>query len=455
MKITGALQVPSNPKVIQDLTFANPFEEHKEFRAFFEHQGSLIIPRAYPIDTKGFIEDLVDSPCVFDLAEGYALRDYQSSAISEILTYFSERSYGQLLLTAQPGSGKTYMLSGLLNKLNQRTLVISHLSMLSAQMYSELISGLTSKSIKILEAKDLGKELPDIAICTYQLLDSNSNLLKQLAEHYGFVVVDEADNSFSRSRLKVLFRLKPKYQLYMTATPTKDLMKQTKGLVYLFGPKSVEMLPPEENKVHSKHLMVDFSALRWDSPQNTNMYKTSLGKFMLRSDIANSICLWAKDLKDAGLFGVQWIIADLSAVQDYLEENLIKLGLSTRIIRGSTSAKKRQVILQEIIEGKVDCLIGSAPLAAGISIKELSVGWRLMPNSSSEENLAQQKGRLARPIEFKKTQSPIWIDFRIPGSLEYGAKKRFGLYKASTLGVVMCKPEDVVKTIMKEINGNQ
>jgi hypothetical protein len=78
-----------------------------------------------------------------------------------------------------------------------------------------------------------------------------------------------------------------------------------------------------------------------------------------------------------------------------------------------------------------------------------------MPNSSSEENLAQQKGRLARPIEFKKTQSPIWIDFRIPGSLEYGAKKRFGLYKASTLGVVMCKPEDVVKTIMKEINGNQ
>lgn len=451
MKVTGALQIPYNQEVVNNLTFANPFEIDKEFKAYFEHNNQLIIPRAYFKYSIDYINETVDAPCTFNLAEGYALRDYQTEAVSEILNYLKDKTYGQLLLTASCGSGKTYCLSGMFSELGQRVLILSHLSMLSAQMYSELSSGLSDANIRILESKDLGKELPDIAICTYQLLDSNIELLKQLADYYGVVVVDEAENCFSRSRLKVLLRMKPKYQIYMTATPSKDLMKQTSGLFYLFGDKIVSMDSPEAIKVHSKHLMVNFSELRWESPQNTNLYKTSLGKFMINSGIAKSICLWVEQLKAQGIMGCQWIIADLSVVQDYLAKHLHEAGVSVRIIRGATSAKKRQVILQEIIDGEVDCLIGSAPLAAGISIKELSVGWRLMPNSSSAELLAQQSGRLARPIEFKKTQHPIWIDIRVPGSLDYGAKKRYNTYKGSTLGVVMCKPEDTVKTILKEV----
>lgn len=449
--ITGSITIPYDQKIVGSLTFINPFGD-LDFLAYFEDaKGSMVIPRGYPINTQGFMEDLVDSPCTFELADGYALRDYQTQAVSEISEYFSGKTYGQLLLTALCGSGKTFCLSGLFNKVKQKTLIISHLSMLSAQMSSELTAGLPKNNIRILEAKDVGKELPDIAICTYQLLHANSALLKQVAATYGLVVVDEADNCFSQSRLKVLFKLKPKYQLYMTATPSKELMRQTSGLFYLFGDNIVSMDSPIANTIHSKHLMINFSTLRWDSPQNTNMYKTSLGKFMMHSNIPTMICRWASGLKGRGLKGTQWIIADLATVQDYLESLLTQFGMRTRIIRGTTSAKRRQVILQEIIEGKVDCLIGSAPLAAGISIKELSVGWRLMPNSSSEELLEQQKGRLARPIEFKKTQTPIWIDIRIPGSLDYGAKKRYTAYKGSTLGVVMCSPEDVIDTILKEI----
>lgn len=453
-RITGSHHIPlTDPQIdqyIQELTFSNPFEPDKDFQAFFRSPTHLIVPRAFTPKFEGIEVNVVDAPCNIETAKGYALRDYQEQAVDEIVEYFRIRNFAQLLLQAPCGAGKTFMLSGLFNKLNQRVLILSHLSMLSTQMHMELTQGTSNTSIKILESSDINKELPDLAICTFQLLQNHELLLK-VREHYGIVVVDEADNAFTRSRLKVLFSLKPKYQIYMTATPSKDLMKQTSGLFYLFGNKLIEMVPPNANKVHSHHLVIDFDNLRWDSPGNTNLYKTSLGKFMLRSGICKQISQWAYQLKQEGLLGTQWIIADLSAVQDYFEEQLVSLGLTVRIIRGTTSSKKRAIILQEIMDGKVDVLIGSAPLAAGISIKELSVGWRVMPNSSSEELLEQQKGRLARPIEFKETQTPIWVDFRIPGNLEYGIKKRYKLYQQSTLGVSLRKPQDTIKTIKEKI----
>jgi hypothetical protein len=67
-----------------------------------------------------------------------------------------------------------------------------------------------------------------------------------------------------------------------------------------------------------------------------------------------------------------------------------------------------------------------------------------MPNSSSEELLRQQSGRLGRMADFKRMQIPIWFDFMISGSLEYGAKKRLGIYRASTLGVQIQKIEEVL-----------
>jgi hypothetical protein len=46
--------------------------------------------------------------------------------------------------------------------------------------------------------------------------------------------------------------------------------------------------------------------------------------------------------------------------------------------------------------------------------------------------------------DFKKHQVPVWFDFAISGSLEYGAKKRLGIYRASTLGVQIQKIEEVL-----------
>jgi superfamily II DNA or RNA helicase len=395
---------------------------------------------------------VVDASMSFSLHATYNLRDYQEEAKDKLLEILKD-DYGQALLSAGTGSGKTYSMAKIVESLGQRTLILSHLSMLSSQMFSEMSKNLIG-SIKILDTKDLEKPLPDIAICTFQLLDSNKELLNKLKEYYGLVIVDEAENCFTRSRLRILFTLKPKYQIYLTATPTRELMKQTSGLQYLFGDKVVVMSPPEEHKIHSKHMFIDYRPMFWQSPQNTNLYKTTLGKFFMKSRVLQDIAIWCKELKSQGVKGTFWVVVDLNAVQDKLEELMVNQGLRVAIIRGTTSQKKRQQILVDIHEQKLDIILGSAPLSAGLSIPELSVGIRLMPNSSSDELLEQMRGRLNRFIGFKQTQSPIWIDFLIGGSLEYGAKKRYNLYHKTTYGVTISKPDVAVSNIIKEVNGN-
>lgn len=457
MKITGCLEVSkSHPDIYtisRNLSFPNPFEEAKIFLAYFDNGSSILIPRGYPVTVpKDSIHDLINAPCTLELAEGYALRDYQMVAVDEIYNYLSPLDYGQLLFSAGTGSGKSYSLAGLLTKFNQKTLILSHLTMLSTQMYKELSANLYA-DIKILDAKDFEKKLPDIAICSFQLLSASSKLLEQVANTYSIVCVDEADNAFSETRLKVLFSLKNKYTIIITATPTKELMQQTKGIQYLYGGKEVYMIPPDQHKISSKHMMLDFRPAGWVSPLSKSQYKSSLGKFLLRAEVLPTIATICKALKDHGVQGTYWVIADLSVVQDRVEKLMLGKGLRVAIIRGTTKTKDRVQILEDISSGLIDILIGSAPLSAGISIPQLSVGFRVLPNSSSEELLEQQKGRLNRYCAFKDKQHPIWIDLILAGSLEMGAKRRYKAYKESTLGVTVSREGNFIEDILREIYG--
>jgi superfamily II DNA or RNA helicase len=453
MRVTGAIQLPKpvSGKIIDDLTFPNPFEPDSVFKAFFETPNLLIVPRGYPVDLTDATKSFISPSASFILASGYELREYQDTPIKDMVEYLTSLEFGQCLLSAATGSGKTYTLAYVLAKLGVKTLILSHLSMLGTQMMNELSSNLDNPNIGMISSDMIGEELPDIGISSFKLLECNPDLLKYISNHYGMVVVDEAENAVSTSRLKILFSLKPRYQLYLTATPTKELMRQTAAVRYLYGDKVFYMNPPNDQKIHSKHVMVDYRGLSWDSPNNTNLYKTSLGRFFLRSKIIPDIITTCRELKDAGVQGTFWIVADLNKVQDHIISLAVKAGLRVDVIRGKVSGKTRAKILDLISRGELDILVGSAPLSAGLSIPQLSVGFRVMPNSSSEELLEQQRGRLNRPADFKSYQYPIWIDLAISGSLLYNAKKRFNTYKGTTYGVKMVKSNELTQSILREI----
>lgn len=441
--------LPDSLYTRRDLEFINPFDG-TIFEAYIETDKGLLVPRAYP-KALGLPLGTVDNPANITLGKGYKLRDYQEPAVEDIVRYFSERVHGQCLLNAATGSGKTYSMAGVLASIKRTTLILSHLTMLGDQMAKELNQNLIA-SIGVLSAKSLKLPLPDIGICSFKLLE-NPELLAYVASFYSFVVVDECENAMTPTRLKVIFTLSPKYQLYLTATPSKELVKQTKAVGYLYDTTFI-MEQPEESKVHSQHLMVDFRHLTWNSPDNQMMYKTSQGKFFTHSEILPWVVQVCADIKANGLLGTIWIVVDLNKLQDQLEKRLVKNGLSVGIIRGDTKKKEREGILEAIANRELDVLIGSAPLSAGLSIPELSVGIRLMPNSSSEELLTQQKGRLGRFCDFKKHQIPIWIDIVVSGSLLRGARARYKLYQQSTLKAHFCKPGEVQSMVRKLMGGN-
>ena len=411
-----------------DLTFPNPFNFEEVALGYQEDEEFIKVPRGLPLNNYGislntFIDDTINSESDFSTTEGFSLRDYQEVAEREILELLEDsKVYNKnILLTAPTGSGKTVLLASVLAKLKQRVLFLSHLSMLSEQVLKELSEN-TTASVGILTGKT--EELFDINIATFQLLNVNQGLLSKIADTVSVVVVDETENVASPTRLAVLFSLKAKTHIYVSATPSRELVKRT-GIIEALVTHKVSMSP--SSQVDLKYLMLDYRHLSWQSPDNQMFYKSSLFSFLKTSKILDDTVSLVESLSDYQ--GTIWIIASLDKIHKYLTDKLESKGIICKSIQGLTGKRERSKILDEISNGKLKVIISSAPMSAGISIPELSAAIRLEPHSSSDEVLEQQIGRLKRYTKFKDTQSPLWVDFAISGSLEYKGKQRFKLYQ--------------------------
>lgn len=415
------IPAPANPRLLKRLTYPNPFEPEQEFLGYKDNgDGTITVPRM-SVDTPPNMVDVVSSRISITLSTSFDLRDYQEEPVAQIVDLLSG-GYGQCLLTAKTGSGKSFSLGYVIKEIGERTLILAHLSMLTTQMCEELSANLGA-DVRLLDKNS--QELGDVNICTFQYLHANSQFLAEISHRIGLVVIDEAENMLSESRLNVFYRLNPKYQLLMTATPSRDLVGRTPMIKELVGDAIVVMEP--HSQIEPQHVMIDYRHLKFIAPTNKMMYKGALTRFFLTSEIPADTVDLTKSLIKA--HGCVWIIIDSLKLQDKVMALLRQAGINSEVIRGATSAKERKRILLEVASGECRVLLGSAPLSAGISIPELGFAFRLMPNSSSHELLTQQEGRLKRYAKFKEGQNTLWIDFAIEGSLAYAGKKRFKFYK--------------------------
>jgi len=433
--------IPFNDSIDKILSFPNPFEPLEEFKGYLLNtDGTMTLPRHTPTIEQGRMS-LVDSPISIKVSSTFSLRDYQVEPVGGMIKTLSG-DRGECLLTAKTGSGKSFSLGYVIQGVGQRTLVLAHLGMLVDQMHGELSDNLAG-SVVILSGKE--PELGDVNICTFQYLMANPQLVDRLKEEIGFVVVDECENLLTKSRLNIYLKLNPKYQLLMSATPSKELTGRTPMIGFLVGDNKVEMIPDTE--IEPKYVMLDYRHLRFMSPQSKMMYKPALTKFFMRSSIPRDVVSLCVEL--VKFYGCTWIIIDSLKFQDMMVAMLAEVGLQSEVIRGNTTKKERKRILEAVASGECRFLLGSAPLSAGISIPELGFSFRIMPNSSSQELLEQQEGRLKRPAPFKKTQSVLWFDFAIEGSLAYGGKIRMKRYRKT--GRLSFGKTDAIKAQLKEL----
>ena len=459
LTIKGGIEIPK--KEISDfllntikgmLTYPNPFDEENDLKGFRETKNMLYVPRNFEKELRKLIPDsklkpdMINAPTSFELNDEFCLRDYQVNAKTKLMNILSKDH--SALLTAETGAGKSYSITAVVQALKQRTLILAHLTMLTHQLKIEMGANSTANIVEI-TSKTTEQDImdADILIGTFALLHQNRKLVTILSKHIGTLVIDETENMLSETRLDIVFLLNPSYSIFMSATPSRELLQQTPLLNYFISQNVVKMSVPKEYVITPKVIMLNYTRFDWHSPTNQNWYKKMLWFFLKDSKIALDTCKLVKHYYDT-YKGCQWVISDLTRAHKYLKENLIKQGIdeeAIKIISGSTSKKERQRILEGISDGSIKVVLGSAPLSAGVSIPNLNIAYRLIPHSSSDELLTQQIGRLKRYADFKKKYPPLFLDYAIEGSLAYKGKRRYKMYQR-TFDTTFIRTEDILNS---------
>lgn len=376
----------------------------------------LLIPRDLVKFTLNFpeytLKDLRISPKVSKKIKlhGLKLRDFQQKSANEI-EYFWEKEHFDIVLNAETGWGKSYVISEFLSKLQLRTTILVDKTLLARQMYSEIIK-LTDADVAIL-TKD--SDIHDVNIVTYQLLQKNPDLLKKLQETSGFVVADEAHIIAADTFSSVLSGFSAKYRLALSGSMTRsdgltDVLYDICGRSIVIG-KNPEALHVHVHTIECNQIFYSGAA----------QYTKKISSFLKgqRSKVEHLVSYLLS--KDRHIF----VVVDTHDLQEYYYKVFTNLGIPSAIMNSSTSHSDRDMILEEVAKGNIKILLGMAVLEKGISIPRLDTILHLC-GASTKEKTIQLIGRLKRDHSDKRT--PLFIDLWFSGNLERQQAIRLNTY---------------------------
>ena len=342
-------------------------------------------------------------PTKLELIEGFKPRYYQEEALTKIEDYHN-RDITDLILEAKAGSGKSYMMSAYIVALQERTLILVDRSLLANQMFEE-ISTNTTASVQLLTKDTV--EVADVNIATFQLMSKNPQLIALTYKKVGSIIVDETHIVGAKTFLQTVQCYAAKYRIGLSATPFRsdgltnlifDVMGHHK--VYAHNPENLKV---QIHKVHNSEVFIVSSVSR---------FKREKTEFLLQPSIVTKITELLTYLlkKDRAVL----LACDSIMVQKAYSAYLENLGISTGIVNGSTTKKKREEILAKFEKGEIDVLLAFSVLEKGISIKRLDTIVSLV--SPTEGQIIQLVGRLRRDHPTKGL--PLYIDMFFEGNFK-------------------------------------
>jgi superfamily II DNA or RNA helicase len=336
-------------------------------------------------------------------------------AVSKVLAKLSKTKENAVVLKAPPSFGKSFILPYIVQKVNQKTLIIVDRVDLVKQMYKEFESNVEEGDFHIMNAKD--REIRDINITTFQFLIRNPEVVEKLSEEIGFVVVDEAHVISIGAFTSVVNRLPAKYRLGLSATPTRS-DGLTEALRDVMSDNLVEGDNPMLMGV--KYLMVKLPFFFSTIGQHP---AKAWARFYSQKDMLEYTLKFSKAMLKVGRAVL--VYTTYSAVQKKVQVYLRANGVSAEIINQSTPKEEREEILRKFQEREIDVIISGTILQKGISIHRLDTVINLA--NHTKESLEQLVGRLRRDHPDKK--SPILLDFFPDGAAFWKALDRDGVYK--------------------------
>lgn len=395
------------------------FPQHLYF--FKETKAGLVMPRGFArevvlqcLEVLGRKPEIIDQRLLLaeqDFTFHGHLRDYQDEAVAAVMA----RDFG--VLEAGTGSGKTVMALKVIALRRQPTIILVHTKELMYQ-WAERIREFIS-----LQAGMVGDGKSELGPVTVAIVNSARNQLRDLAPHFGHIVVDECHRVPATMFTDVVTGFAAKYALGLSATAYRreDVMTR---LIYLY-------MGSRSHRVDARQLQETGAVLKprieVRSTGFTYHYRDDYPAMMTaltlddgrNRQIADDVVAVAA--KDCGAI---LVVSDRVAHCEALAALIAERGERVAVLTGRVPPEKRAEIVEGIKSNRLKILISTVQLIGeGFDAPGLTTLFLATPIKFSGR-LKQVIGRILRPAAGNKEATVYdYVDDQV-GVLKHSAKER-------------------------------
>lgn len=432
-----------------------------------DNEGNLVLPRAFWHRLKrrldhhiGLDYQVVDERVSRPVRAPYRykadvrLRPYQKAAVERAV------DIGEGMIIAPCGSGKTQILTDIIRRLNQWTIVLVHTDDLLQQMKSRL-EGALGIRVGVIK-QDLFDIQPITVASIATLYRRGDEIVPQEAQDsagglriiervpnkggprkaalwraedfyklWGMVLIDEAHHAPANSIHTVVSKFHALYRLGCTATERRR--DNLEGLMFATVGYRIFNITHKElydagylMRAEVRPIETSFEFYNWNRRQYQKLLKELVNNDERNTLIVNNI------LKEPNEFHLILSnqINHLKILYNKLIESDPKLEQKASLLIGEMDGATRDVIIKGMRNGKIRYIFATQLADEGLDIPNLSRVHLTFP-SRAESKILQQCGRVQRP-EPDKTDAVVYdyVDRRV-NVLNSQAQERIRVYKSA------------------------
>ena len=319
------------------------------------------------------------------------LRDYQSKALEDML----KRHRG--VLVAPCGAGKTVMALSLIQKRQQTTLILVHTLDLLKQWSSQIQNFLGQTCGLVGGGKKDHNQ--DIVVATVQTLIRDRTLLLKLQRRIGCLIVDECHHVPASTFTKLVGKLRPNFLYGFSATPNRE--DGLSPVMHLFLGPTLHQIKPEELQANEQLIRPNLKIIKTKFEFDYNHEEADSYQQLMEALITDSkrnLLIKNSLLEHQNSFNL--ILSQRVNHCHQLHAMLTFAGISSRVITGQTPKEEREIILEEIRQGRNHYLFATQLADEGLDIRRLDKIWLVTP-SRNTSRIEQRIGRIMRLFEGK------------------------------------------------------
>ena len=321
----------------------------------------------------------------------YKLRSYQEDAVNKSVDSLTKDN--NMLLIAPTGSGKTIMLSHVINKFSTQTYVLSHRKEINTQNYKTYKELFNNELTKISEFTAENKNIVNgINFCMVQTLHKNL----ETTPIPDMLVIDEAHHARADTYVMIIDFYKQKnknLKLFgVTATPTRS---DGKGLEKYFNNvyKEITLLKLIEVGALVRPIVkiIDVDTIK-DSSKNCIKIETQ-EQLMIAKDTSilehwKNECSYEKPEVVRQTIGFTNTIRHAQNLNALFKENGVRSGC----VSGDMNKLERNEVIEKFRNKEIQVLFNANILTEGFDNPETSCVMLIRP-SSSKNSMVQMVGR--------------------------------------------------------------